>query len=110
VDRRIHFSYLGERHHETRVFWEARFNEIGKLIASDIRTGQEVPKSLDGLKAKGWLSDAQVEFLQSNKVVYTAPTTAAEDQVILRMRYHDDVDLVIQRDGFMKREKALRSP
>ena|SRR2546427_8162121 len=98
-------TFLSLQRHEARVQREANFHQIGQKVASKIRDAQQVPKTAGDLWGTGWLSISDWKFIEQNRVVYVpSVTNASEEEIILRMPYSRGLNLVIQRDGYMRKE------
>lgn len=94
---------LGEPHEE-RVQRMADFNRIGKIVAAHLRTNQSPPPTIEGLPQAGWLSEAQAEFVRTNRVVYTPPPTVRTEETIILKMPQQDGPLVVDLNGFMRSE------
>jgi hypothetical protein len=98
-----------KRPRESRIEREIAFLQIGKKVAAQIRAEAKVPQSAEALRQTGWLSSDQWYFFVQNKVTYTPPDpNAGEAEIILRMPYEGAVNLVVQMDGFMRKDYEVR--
>ena len=102
-----YFSVVLSQPHEARVRRDARFSEIGKRVASYLREHSSSPRSIAALQEIGVISRDEMEFLKHNGASYfPRPPDGSRDSVILRIPYAEGVDLVVQLDGYMRKEYA----
>lgn len=97
---------LALRHRDARIQREAEFTHIGKKVVDDIHRAGRPPINRNELMTNGWLLADEVEFLRKNDVAYfPAGATGRSDEVVLRMPYEGDTDMLLQSDGSMRKEK-----
>jgi len=98
-------TFIGVARKDARVARAGAFFQIGKKVVSYIQDGQPIPKNLSELKAASWLSEEEMRFLEKNNITYIPPgPDSSQDEVILRMPYEGGLDLIVEKNGYMRKD------
>lgn len=107
-------TWWGLQKHDARIHRVATFLQLGKRVSQQMRETHEIPQSIEGLRAVGWLQDSDWQFITQNAIIYVAPRTNASDEtVILRMPYEPHAEhhtvFAIHLNGHMDKERPSNS-